>query len=45
MNFLFLNCPPIVGYIILGVLAFVFGILVTLLCVRIRNLKEEKKHE
>ena len=45
MSFLFLNCPPLVGYTILGALAFAFGILVTLLCVRIRELKEEKKHE
>lgn len=45
MCYLFFNCSPVVGYIILGALAFAFGILVTLLCVRLRELKEEKKHE
>ncbi len=45
MTFLFLHCPPIVGYILLGALAFAFGVLVTLLCIRIRDLREEKNHE
>ncbi|MBO4558727.1 MAG: hypothetical protein J5712_01475, partial [Lachnospiraceae bacterium] len=45
MSFLFVNWPPVVGYITLGVLAFVFGVLVTLLCIRLRDLREEKKHE
>ena len=44
MTFLFLDSAA-AGYIALGALAFVFGILVTLLCIRVRDLNKEKKHE
>jgi hypothetical protein len=44
MTFLFLDSAA-AGYITLGALAFVFGILVTLLCIRVRDLNKEKKHE
>ncbi|MBO7353900.1 MAG: hypothetical protein J6U61_06565 [Lachnospiraceae bacterium] len=43
MTFLFLGSAA--GYITLGVLAFAFGVLVTLLCIRIRDMNKEKKHE
>ena len=38
-----LLAAPYIGYVIVGILAFALGICVTLLCIRLKELREKER--